>query len=114
MFRIGIDYVGTSAGAVIKDKEGKIFMAQRGFKARDDVGKWEFPHGYILRDTGKMFSGNGVELLETHDNAPERHVSIAVNDDRCVPHQRCVLVFPGYGDFNGGIGGFVPPRELYT
>jgi 8-oxo-dGTP diphosphatase len=43
--RTGIDYIGTSAGAVIYNDEGKLFLAQRGPGARDDVGKWEFPGG---------------------------------------------------------------------
>jgi mutator protein MutT len=45
--KIGIDYIGTSAGAIIKNKENKYFLAQRGKEARDDINKWEFPGGSI-------------------------------------------------------------------
>jgi 8-oxo-dGTP pyrophosphatase MutT (NUDIX family) len=45
--KIGIDYVGVSAGAVIINYEGRYFLAKRGNEARDDIGRWEFPGGSI-------------------------------------------------------------------
>lgn len=57
--KIGIDYIGTSAGAIIKNKEGKLFLAQRSEEARDDIGKWEFP-------------GGSINLFELRKNAIKR------------------------------------------
>lgn len=59
--KIGIDYIGTSAGAVIKNAEGKYFLAKRGSGARDDVGTWEFP-------------GGTIEFYETREDAAKRNV----------------------------------------
>lgn len=51
----GIDYIGVGVGAVIFNKEGKIFLAKRGKKARNETGKWEFP-------------GGGLEFGESFEN----------------------------------------------
>jgi 8-oxo-dGTP diphosphatase len=59
--KIGLDYIGVSAGAVIKNNEGKYFLAKRGPSARDDVGKWEFP-------------GGAIEFYETRQEAAHRNI----------------------------------------
>ena len=43
----GIDYIGVGVGAVIEDKEGRVFLAKRGSEARNERGKWEFPGGAL-------------------------------------------------------------------
>ncbi len=43
----GLDYIGVGVGAVIFNKEGKIFLSKRGKKARNDRGKWECPGGAL-------------------------------------------------------------------
>jgi mutator protein MutT len=45
--RRGIDYIGVGAGAVIFNNEGKIFLALRGAKARNEKHTWEFPGGCV-------------------------------------------------------------------
>lgn len=45
--RKGVDYIGVGIGAVILNKEGKIFLSKRGKKARNESGKWECPGGAI-------------------------------------------------------------------
>lgn len=59
--KIGVDYIGTSAGAVIKNSEGKYFLAKRGNSARDDIGTWEFP-------------GGTIDFHETREDAAKRNV----------------------------------------
>lgn len=59
--KIGVDFIGTSAGAVIKNAIGKYFLAKRGSGARDDVGTWEFP-------------GGTIEFYETREDAARRNV----------------------------------------
>lgn len=43
----GIDYIGVGTGAMIFNQEGKVFLAQRGPKARNEQGKWDFPGGSV-------------------------------------------------------------------
>jgi len=57
----GIDYIGVGVGAMIFDSEGKVFIAKRGPKARNESGKWDFP-------------GGSVEYGETCQNAVIREI----------------------------------------
>ncbi len=58
----GEHYIGVGVGALIL-KEGKILVGKRGFKARDDIGLWDFPGGGL--DFGETFEeGIRREVLE--------------------------------------------------
>jgi mutator protein MutT len=57
----GIDYIGVGVGAVIRDGDGRVFLAKRGEHARNERGKWEFP-------------GGSVEFNETLSHAVVREV----------------------------------------
>lgn len=59
--KIGRDFIGVSAGAVIKNNENKYFLAKRGPGARDDVGLWEFP-------------GGSINFYETREQAAKRNI----------------------------------------
>ncbi|MCC7448159.1 MAG: NUDIX domain-containing protein [Anaerolineae bacterium] len=48
----GIDYIGVGVGAIIVRDDGRVFLAKRGPKAKNERGLWEFP-------------GGGVEFGET-------------------------------------------------
>ncbi len=43
----GVDYIGVGIGAVIVNSEGKMLMAKRGPKAKNERGRWEFPGGSV-------------------------------------------------------------------
>lgn len=43
----GRDYVGVGVGAMVFDGDGRVFLARRGPKARNEVGLWEFPGGTV-------------------------------------------------------------------
>ena len=43
----GIDYIGVGVGAIIVDGEGRLFLARRGEKAKNERGLWEFPGGSV-------------------------------------------------------------------
>ncbi len=43
----GIDYIGVGVGAIIINDEGKVFLAKRGQKAKNERGTWEFPGGGV-------------------------------------------------------------------
>src|SRR5690348_8756884 len=45
--RKGIDYIGVGVGAVLFNREGKIFLSKRGKKSRNERGKWECPGGAL-------------------------------------------------------------------
>lgn len=76
----GIDYVAVGVGALIFNKEGKIFLSLRGREARNESGKWEFPGGGVefgdtLKDTIKReikeefgFEIKVIELLDVCDH----------------------------------------------
>ncbi len=43
----GLDYIGVGVGAAIFNTEGKLFLARRGLKAKNEVGKWDCPGGAV-------------------------------------------------------------------
>ena len=43
----GIDYIGVGIGAIITDNRGRLFLARRGIKAKNERGLWEFPGGSV-------------------------------------------------------------------
>ncbi len=57
----GIDYIGVGVGAIIINDDGKVFLAKRGPKAKNERGTWEFP-------------GGGVEFGETMADCIKREI----------------------------------------
>jgi mutator protein MutT len=43
----GRDYIGVGVGAMVFNKKGQVFLAQRGPKAKNERGCWEFPGGSV-------------------------------------------------------------------
>ena len=43
----GIDYIGVGVGAIIVDNRGRLFLARRGIKAKNESGLWDFPGGSV-------------------------------------------------------------------
>ncbi len=43
----GRDYIGVGVGAMVFNEAGKVFLAQRGPKATNERGFWEFPGGSV-------------------------------------------------------------------
>lgn len=59
----GQDFIGVGVGALVLDEAGRVFMAQRGMDARNEVGSWEFPGGAVrLRE--RLSDAVHRELLE--------------------------------------------------
>lgn len=70
---IGRDCIGVGVGAIVFNEEGKAFLAQRGPKATNERGYWEFPGGQV--EFGERLSeaiqrefheeyGMGIEVIE--------------------------------------------------
>lgn len=57
----GIDFIGVSAGAMIVNEKGEVFLSKRSQKATNERGCWETP-------------GGAVEFGETLQEAVEREI----------------------------------------
>ncbi len=43
----GKDYIGVGVGAIIRDRQGRVFLGKRGPQAKNERGTWEFPGGAV-------------------------------------------------------------------
>jgi len=61
----GIDHIGVGVGAIISDRDNRVFLAKRGKEARNESGKWEFPGGSV--EFGETLEhALGRELMEEY------------------------------------------------
>ena len=62
----GVDYIGVGVGAAIFNEEGKLFLARRGPKAKNERGKWDCPGGGV--EFGETCAASlKREMQEEHD-----------------------------------------------
>lgn len=61
MVKVGFDVIGVGVGAMIFNERGEVFLSQRGPKAKNERGTWEFP-------------GGGVEFGEKLVDAIQREI----------------------------------------
>lgn len=47
MIKAGRDYIGVGVGAMIFNGQGQVFLSQRGHRAGNERGTWEFPGGRV-------------------------------------------------------------------
>src|SRR3989344_6513529 len=73
MMRVGVDYIGVSAGAMIFNDKVEILLAKRGPLAKNERGTWETPGGAVkfnetleaaVRREIKEEYGIGIEIIE--------------------------------------------------
>lgn len=43
----GVDFIGVGTGAMVFNNEGEIFLGKRGPKAKNEIGRWDFPGGSV-------------------------------------------------------------------
>lgn len=69
--RAGKDYIGVGVGAMVFNAQGQVFLAQRGPKAKNERGCWEFPGGSVEY-------GERLEAAIVREIAEEYAIEIAV------------------------------------
>lgn len=90
----GIDYIGVGVGAIIVNREGKLFLAQRGPLAKNERGLWEFPGGSV------EFGERLTEALQ-REMREEYGIEIEIRDllnvaDHILPDEGQHWVSPSY------------------
>jgi 8-oxo-dGTP diphosphatase len=90
----GTDFIGVGVGALIQDAEGKILLAKRGAKAKNERGTWEVPGG------GVEFGETLIEGLQ-REMKEELNIEIEVIDmvqvcDHILPDEKQHWVSPTY------------------
>ena len=71
--KAGRDYVGVGVGAMVFDDQGRVFLAQRGPRAGNERGTWEFPGG-------KVAFGEKLRVAVAREFAEEYGMLIQVGD----------------------------------
>ena len=92
--RRGIDYIGVGVGAIIVNRDGRLFLAQRGPQAKNERGLWEFPGGSV------EFGERLIDALK-REIREEYGIEIEVRDllnvaDHILPDEGQHWVSPSY------------------
>ncbi|MEO0597960.1 MAG: NUDIX domain-containing protein [Chloroflexota bacterium] len=75
----GKDYIGVGVGAIVFNTAGEVFLAQRGEKAKNERGAWEFPGGSV--EFGEKLGDACIrEFAEEYGMAIEVGTLLAVDD----------------------------------
>ncbi|HEY0754004.1 MAG TPA: GrpB family protein [Ktedonobacteraceae bacterium] len=77
--KAGRDYVGIGVGAMVFDDQGRVFLAQRGPKASNERGTWEFPGGKVSFGE-RLTEAVRREFLEEYGMLIETTELLGVND----------------------------------
>lgn len=92
--RAGFDYVGVGVGAMVFNTAGEVFLSQRGPKAKNERGTWEFPGGGV--EFGERLVDAIVrEFREEYDMVIEVTELLAL-DDHILPDEGQHWVSPTY------------------
>jgi mutator protein MutT len=90
----GVDYIGVGVGALVFNTEGKVFMSQRGPKATNERGCWEFPGGKVsFGET--LIEAVKREFFEEYGMVIEITELLTV-DDHILPAEQQHWVSPTY------------------
>ncbi len=73
----GQDYIGVGVGAIVVNDAGEVFLSQRGPKASNERGTWEFPGG-------KLDFGERLQEAIQREFLEEYGMTIAADELLCV------------------------------
>jgi 8-oxo-dGTP diphosphatase len=90
----GLDYIGVGVGAIVVNRDGKLFLARRGPQAKNERGRWEFPGGSV------EFGEKLIDALQ-RELREEYGIEIEVRDlldvvDHILPDEQQHWVSPTY------------------
>lgn len=94
MVRVGFDVIGVGVGAMIFNAQGEVFLAQRGPKAKNERGAWEFPGGGVEFGE-KLVDAIRREILEEYGMVIEIDELLGV-DDHILPDEGQHWVSPTF------------------
>jgi len=94
MVRIGFDVIGVGVGAMVFNERGEVFLAQRGPKAKNERGAWEFPGGSVEYGE-KLVDAIRREFLEEYGMVIAIDELLSV-DDHILPDEGQHWVSPTY------------------
>lgn len=84
--RKGIDYIGVGIGAVILNKDEKIFLAKRGRKAKNEKGKWECPGGSL--EFGESFENALIREMKEEFNIDIEIIDQLATFNHIIPEEK--------------------------
>ena len=90
----GVDYIGVGVGALIVDETGRLFLAKRGPKARNERGLWEFPGGSV--EFGERLQDALIREMEEEYGIIIRIESLFTVTDHLLPDEGQHWVSPSY------------------
>lgn len=90
----GIDFIGVGAGAIIFNDEGEVFITQRGPKARNEAGKWDFPGGSV--EFGERCEDAVVRELKEEFGIDIEVIELLEVVNHIIPEEKQHWVSPSY------------------
>jgi 8-oxo-dGTP diphosphatase len=90
----GKDYVGVGVGAIVLNDEGQVFLSQRGKKATNERGTWEFPGGKV--DFGETLHGTLIREFMEEYGMTIKIVELLSVDDHILEDEGQHWVSPTY------------------
>ena len=92
--KAGFDYIGVGVGAMVFNDKGEVLLSQRGSKAKNERGTWEFPGGSV--DYGETLKqAVKREFVEEYGIVIEI-VSLLAVDDHILPDEGQHWISPTY------------------
>jgi 8-oxo-dGTP diphosphatase len=108
--RRGHDYIGVGVGAMIFNAEGLVFLAQRGPKAKNERGCWEFPGGSV--ELGERLADAIVREIDEEYGMQIELIELLCVNDHILPAEGQHWVSPTYlGRLVAGAPRIVEPEK---
>ena len=89
--KAGVDFIGVSVGAMMINREGKIFLSKRSKNVRNEAGHWEVPGGQVefgetLQDAVKREMREELDIdIELLEQLPAANHIIPADHQHWVP-----------------------------